>query len=351
MSEFTFDGAWTAMVTPFAGDRTIDQDALRRNIDFQVGQGISGILPVGTTGESPVLSWKEHEEVIDKSIEFAAGRTRVLAGSGSNSTREAIDGAKHAHESGADAVLLVDCYYNGPSSLELRKEYYEAVLDAVPGVHVVPYVIPGRTGCELAVEDLAILAANYEGVHAVKEATGNIERMKRTRDLCGPEFQIMSGDDDVTFKIMTDPEIRASGVISVMSNIAPAAIEKMTRAILESRMDEAARLLDALSPLFGIVTVKVENEREISPGRKITVTDKFRNPQAIKTAMNGLGMHCGPCRRPLGRMTRAGVAVVRAALRETHRKDPSILKPIEDAYGVKIQQRLDDDVIWSALAY
>ncbi len=351
MADLIFDGAWTALVTPFKEDGSVDWDGFQRNINFQVAEGISGILPVGTTGESPSLNWKEHEAVIDKAIEFNGGRTKLLAGTGSNSTAEAVKGSKHAHESGADAVLLVDCYYNGPSSLELRKEYYEAVLDAVPGIHVVPYIIPGRTGCEMSVEDVAILAGNYPGVHAVKEATGNLERMAKTRELCGSDFQIMSGDDDITFKMMSNPDIGASGVISVISNVAPAAVQKLTRALLEGDEVTAKHLEQSLSHLFGIVGVKIDNERQMPAGSPAIVSDKFRNPLPIKTVMNGLGMASGRCRQPLGKMTAAGVEHVRDVARQTHAQDPSILQPVEEAYGVNVQERIDDDAVWAALAY
>ncbi|MDA0841113.1 MAG: 4-hydroxy-tetrahydrodipicolinate synthase [Planctomycetota bacterium] len=351
MSELTFDGAWTALITPFNQDGSIDWDGFQRNINFQIAQGISGILPVGTTGESPSLDWHEHESVIDKAIEFNEGRTKLLAGTGSNSTAEAIKGSRHAHESGADAVLLVDCYYNGPSSLELRKEYYEAVLDAVPGIHVVPYIIPGRTGCEMSVEDVAILAGKYPGVHVVKEATGNLVRMAKTRALCGSDFQIMSGDDDLTVKMMSNPEIGASGVISVLSNVAPAAVEKLTRNLLDENEVSAKHLEQSLSHLFSIVGVKIQNERRMPDGSTASVVDKFRNPLPIKTLMSGLGMSAGRCRQPLGKMTRAGVEHVREVARRTHDQDPSILQPIEKAYGVSIQDRIEDDAVWKALAY
>jgi 4-hydroxy-tetrahydrodipicolinate synthase len=351
MSELIFDGAWTALITPFNEDGSIDWDGFQKNIEFQIAQGISGILPVGTTGESPSLDWKEHEAVIDKAIGFNAGRTKLLAGTGSNSTKEAIEGSKHAHEAGADAVLLVDCYYNGPSSLELRKEYYEAVLDAVPGIHVVPYIIPGRTGCEMSVEDVAILADKYPGVHVVKEATGNLERMAKTREICGNDFQIMSGDDDLTVKMMSHPEIGASGVISVMSNIAPAAVERLTRTVLGGDEVSAKHLEQSLSHLFGIVGVRVENERQMPDGSTAIVADKFRNPLPVKTLMRGLGMSAGRCRQPLGKMTAAGVEHVREVARRTHAQDASILQPIEEAYGVSVQARIDDDALWASLAY
>lgn len=351
MAVARFEGAWTAMVTPFKADSSVDWEGFRQNVEFQVSQGITGILPVGTTGESPSLDWKEHEEVIDQAIEFNRDRAKVLAGTGSNSTAEAMEGSRHAIHNGADAVLLVDCYYNGPSSLELRKEYYEAVLDAIPGVHVVPYVIPGRTGCELSVEDLAILAGKYPGVHAVKEATGSLDRMRKTRSVCGSDFQIMSGDDDITTKMMTDQAIRATGVISVITNVIPKAVERLTRALLSGNTQEGLKLQEELAPLFGIVTVKAENTRQLPNGSTVTIVDKFRNPLAVKTLMNGLGMPAGPCRRPLGKMTAAGVKIVRAAAQEAFRRNPSHLKPIEDAFGVKIDKRLADDRIWSALIY
>ena len=224
------DGAWTALVTPFDDDGELDWAGYEKNLAFQIEQGISGILPCGTTGESPALNWDEHNAVIDRAIEAAKGKCPVLAGVGSNSTGEALRAAEHAAHSGAEAFLLVDCYYNGPSSLELRVYYHGVVAQEFPDVAVVPYIIPGRTGCELAAEDLAILANDCPNVIAVKEATGDLERMARTRTLCGPDFSIMSGDDDITFRMMSDASIAANGVISVITNVAPAAVAQMVRA-------------------------------------------------------------------------------------------------------------------------
>ena len=223
MSMFDFKGTWTALVTPFNSDDSLNVDGLKKNIEFQIREGITGLLPVGTTGESPTLNWDEHNEVIDQTIKTIAGRVPSIAGVGSNNTAEAVRAAKHAQDIGADAGLLVDCYYNGPSSVELRTRYYEAVAKAAAGFPLVPYVIPGRSGCELSEVDVAILSQNPQFV-AVKEATGNLDRMRRERSLCAKGFAIMSGDDDLTATMMTDPAIRAAGVISVMSNICPGAI-------------------------------------------------------------------------------------------------------------------------------
>ena len=345
------DGAWTAMVTPFTPDGQVDRDGLARNIEFQIEQGISGLVPTGTTGESPTLPWEEHNLVVDLTVKTAAGRRPVMAGTGSNSTQEAMRGTGHAAEVGADAALLVDCYYNGPSSLELRLEYHAVVAKANPGIGIVPYVIPGRTTTALSVEDLAILASECLNVIAVKEATGDLERMARTREMLGPDFAIMSGDDDLTFEMMTAGAIRADGVVSVMSNIVPGAVEAMVRNVLDGQMAAATALADALKPLFGVVTVKCDDERQLPNGATVIVSDKFRNPLAIKTLMNALGMPAGPTLAPLGRLTLKAVEIVRAAALATWQNDPSLFEPIEKTFDVNVEERLHDAGRWAGLAY
>lgn len=343
-------GTWTAIITPFAQDNSIDWDGLEKLVEFQISQGIDGLVPVGTTGESPTLNWEEHNDVIDRVITLCKERCGVLAGTGSNSTEEAIASTRHAVESGAQAVLLVDCYYNGPSSQELRDEYHGAVAKEFPNTVVVPYVIPGRTGTALSVEDLAILHAQCPNVSAVKEATGDLERMARTRKLLGQDFSILSGDDDITFKMMTTPEIRADGVISVASNVVPAAVSKMVNLAAQGDVDGARQVADAIAPLLGIVTVKVDNPRKLPSGETVVVNDRYRNPLPIKTLMAGLGMPSGMCRRPLGKMTRAGVEVVRTAVRKVWKSNPEVLSPIANFFGIDIEARISEDSIWSSLA-
>jgi len=348
MAKFSYKGAHTALITPMRADGHVDWPGLEKNLQFQVDQGISGILAVGTTGESPTLDWREHNGVIDKAIEFGRGKCVVTAGTGSNSTDEALQATMHAAAMGADAALLVDCYYNGPSSLELREKYHGAIARAVPHIDIVPYIIPGRTGCAMLPEDLVILACECPNVRAVKEATGDLERMKLTRELAGPDFAIMSGDDDLTFAMMTDAAIAADGVISVMTNVAPAAVTAMVAACLNGDAAEAQNYCEALSPLFGIVTVKVEQERRMPDGATRTVTDKFRNPAAIKMLMNGLGMPAGPMRPPMGKMPAAAVNVVRNVAKTVWANHPEILAPIAEAYDVDIDARLADDSVWAA---
>ncbi len=245
---------------------------------------------------------------------------------------------------------MVDCYYNGPSSQELRDEYYAVVADEFPDTTIVPYVIPGRTGTALTVEDMAILASKFPNINAVKESTGDFARLARTRKLLRPDFSIMSGDDDITCRMMTDPEIRADGVISVTANIAPAAVKKMVDAAASGDTRTAKAIGEILAPLFAVVTVKVDNERTLASGERVMVNDRYRNPLPVKTLMAGLGMPAGPCRRPLGAMSKRGVDEVRWAAHTVWHSCPEVFEPIARFYQVDIGARIEDDDIWNALA-
>jgi len=335
-----FEGCWTAMITPFDRKGEINFEGLEKNIRFQSDHGIN-LVPTGTTGESPTLDWREHDRVIAKSVKAAKDKVFVMAGTGSNSTQEALRGTKHAAEVGAQAALLVDCYYNGPSSLELRTQYYEVIAKAFRKTFITPYVIPARTGTKLEVEDLAILHCKCRNVRSVKEATGDLERMAKTRILLGEDFDILSGDDDKTYEMMARQDIRASGVISVMSNIIPGPIYEMVKALRNGDSEKANRLKDILDPLFKLVTV---NTVESYEGFKVPV--KFRNPVPIKTMMRGLGLPSGPCRPPLGKMTPMGVEIVRNALKEVYERDKEVLRPIQEFYRVNIEERLSNDRYW-----
>ncbi|MGE0084483.1 MAG: 4-hydroxy-tetrahydrodipicolinate synthase [Desulfococcaceae bacterium] len=338
-------GAFTALVTPF-DENGVDEAGLARLADFQIANGISGILAVGTTGESPVLTWEEHNAVIEKIADKTKGRCLCIAGTGSNNTKEALEAAKHAAKAGADAVLLVDPYYNGPSSLEIRREYVEPVAQAVPDVQVIPYIIPGRTGTQMFPEDLAILHEKYPNVKTVKEATGNLENMKRTRKCCGPDFSILSGDDGLTFDMMTDPAIMAQGVISVASNIAPKAVSDLVRFLAQGKKAEADKLRIALEPLFGLVVVKTTEKTPYGD-----VVCRARNPLATKTLMAILGMPAGFCRQPLGKMTYKGMEVVLGAAGKLMREHPEILAPAAKFFGADIEARISDRSIWEKFCY
>jgi 4-hydroxy-tetrahydrodipicolinate synthase len=341
-----FEGCYTALITPMKNNFEVDFEGLKSLVEFQIEEGVSGLLAVGTTGESPTLTHEESMKIIKEVYDIAGDKCVIIGGTGSNCTEKTIEATREAYNFGVRCILLVDPYYNGPSSLEIRREYIEPVARMFPEVYVIPYVIPGRTGTQLLPQDLAILHSQFKNVRAVKEATGNIENMKLTRKLCGEDFDILSGDDDKTYEMMINPDIRASGVISVTSNVAPGATQRFTKAILEGKVDEARRLSEALKPLFSIVTVKTEEETPYG-----NVPCRARNPLPYKTLMSVLGMPSGPCRRPLGKMTMKGLNVVLSAARSVYERTPEILKPIEDFFDVDLSKRLYDESFWRNLTY
>jgi 4-hydroxy-tetrahydrodipicolinate synthase len=341
-----WSGCYTALVTPMREDGSIDYPGLERLVEYQVAGGIRGILVCGTTGESPTLPWEEHNEVTQRVCKQVKGRVASIAGTGSNSTKEALIGTEHAQHVGATAVLLVDPYYNGPSSLEIRREYVAPIAEEFPDLQVIPYVIPGRTGTKLQPEDIAILASEYPNVSVVKEATGDSENQAKTRLLCGPDLSILSGDDDRTEAMMRDPAIRAQGSISVMSNVVPGALARFVDAIASGDDPAARDLGHSLQPLFGMVGVTTTEPTKFGPA-----ICKARNPLPVKTLMNILGMPSGPCRAPLGKMTRAGFTVVLETAREVQRRDPATFAPIGEFFGVDIEARLADEGLIEGLTY
>ena len=341
-----FSGCYTAIITPLSNTYKVDYEGLSNLVEFQVREGVSGILAVGTTGESPTLDWNEHNQVIEKVFSCTGDNRLTIAGTGSNSTKETLKATHHAAQIGIKAVLLVDPYYNGPSSLEIRKEYVEPIAQSYPDIQIIPYVIPGRTGTQLYPQDIATLYQQYPNVNVVKEATGNLENMRLTRRLCGENFSILSGDDDKTFDMMISSDIDAAGVISVTSNIAPKAVQNLVGALKSHKITEAKRLKTALQPLFNLVTIKTTEETPFGP-----VLCRARNPLGFKTLMRILGMPSGPCRQPLGKMTKAGLNVVVENARKVYELNPEILKPIEDFFDVDIQDRLNVKKFWKDLYY
>ncbi len=338
-------GCYTAIITPFTST-SVDYEGLEQLVKFQIQNGITGILAVGTTGESPTLNWNEHNRVIQEVSKNSKNKCACIAGTGSNNTDETISATEHAVAAGVDAVLLVDPYYNGPSSLEIRKEYVEPVARQFPSVQVIPYVIPGRTGAQLLPEDLAILAQNFENVGTVKEATGDLENMKKTRKCCGTDYVILSGDDGLTFDMITDPDINAAGAISVISNIAPKALTDMVNFLNQGKITEAKKCFTALVPLFDLVTVKTMEKTAFG-----NATCRARNPLAVKSLMNILGMPSGPCRRPLGKMTQNGIEKILSAVRKTQADNPEILAPVAEFFNVNIDERINTPRYWKNLSY
>ncbi len=338
-------GCYTAIITPFKNN-AVDAEGLEKLADFQIQNGITGILAVGTTGESPVLTWDEHNKVTETIAQKAKGNCLCIAGTGSNNTAESLEASKHAAEIGADAVLLVEPYYNGPSSLEIRKEYIAPIAAAFKDLDIIPYVIPGRTGTQLFPQDLALLYKEYPNVRTVKEATASIENMQRTRTCCGPDYMILSGDDGMTYDMMIDPKINAAGVISVASNVAPKAVTEMVQLLNDGNQPEAKTLMQKLEPLFNLVTVKTTEKTPYGE-----VSCRARNPLAYKALMSLLGMPSGGCRQPLGKLTQNGLQTVLDATRKVQTTSPEILQPVAEFFNVDIGERLENEKSWEGLAY
>ncbi|MGA1863646.1 MAG: 4-hydroxy-tetrahydrodipicolinate synthase [bacterium] len=236
-------GSMVAIVTPFK-DGKIDETRFRELIEFHITEGISAIVPCGTTGESATLTHEEHDKVVKIAVECVAGRVPVVAGTGSNSTQEAVDLTKHAQNSGADAALLITPYYNKPTQQGLY-EYFKSVADAVD-IPIILYNVPGRTAVNLLPQTVARLA-EIENIKAIKEASGSIAQVSEILNLCGSKITVLSGDDALTFPIMA---IGGMGVISVAANIVPSRMAAMVNACLDGSWEQARNLHLSLFPLF-----------------------------------------------------------------------------------------------------
>jgi 4-hydroxy-tetrahydrodipicolinate synthase len=239
-----FEGAHTALVTPFRNNR-FDEAAFTDLIEFQIASGISGIVPVGTTGESPTLDHQEHHRVIELAVKAAAGRVKVIAGTGSNSTEEAISLTVEAEKAGADAALLVSPYYNKPTQEGLFR-HYRAIAQATK-LPLVLYSIPGRAGIEIGVQTVRRLAEACPNIIAIKEAGGSVDRVSQLRQALPDYFEILSGDDGLTLPFMA---AGALGVISVASNAIPKEVSELVACALGGNYAEARELHERWYPLF-----------------------------------------------------------------------------------------------------
>jgi 4-hydroxy-tetrahydrodipicolinate synthase len=239
-----FTGTYTAIVTPFR-DGKIDEAALQRIIRMQIGARIDGIVPVGTTGESPTVDYDEHIRIIELAVKFAAGKLKVMAGTGGNSTSEAIYLTKNARKAGADASLQVAPYYNKPSQEGLFQHFVHVARETK--LPIMLYSIPGRCGVEIAVDTVARLARECRNIVGIKEAGGSADRVSQIRAAAGPKFEIMSGDDSLTLPFMA---VGAQGVISVATNVIPRQVARMVRAFASGNAREAMKLHQAYYPLF-----------------------------------------------------------------------------------------------------
>lgn len=276
-----FKGALVAIVTPFKNGK-IDEDAYRELIEFQIANGTDGIVPCGTTGESATLTHKEHDRVIEITIDAVKKRVPVIAGTGSNSTAEALRLTKHAYEAGADGALIVCPYYNRPTQEGLY-QHFKMIAENVP-IPILPYNIPGRTGVNLLPEMVAKLA-EIKNIVGIKEASGSIKQMNDIIELCGNNFAVLSGDDLFTLPLLA---MGGAGVISVISNVVPSDMANLVDAFAAKNTVKARSLHHKMSPLIDVLFIET-------------------NPVPVKAALHLMGKIKYEYRLPLCKMSAANL--------------------------------------------
>ncbi len=290
-----FTGCLTALVTPFS-DGSVAYDELRRLVEFQVKSGISGLVPVGTTGESPTLGYDEHMDVVRCTIETARGRVPVLAGTGSNSTKEALELTRLAHEAGADGMLVVAPYYNKPTQEGLFRHF--SALAGETDRPIMLYSIPGRCGIEISVGVIERLRAKFPHVAHVKEAGGSVDRVDQIVSALGDAVTVLSGDDSLTLPFMA---VGAKGVVSVATNLWPREVGRMVAHALAGDYAKARAVHRKMYPVFKGIFIE-------------------SNPAPIKAAMVRAGVISSEeVRSPLCPMAKANRAVLEKILRDLER--------------------------------
>jgi 4-hydroxy-tetrahydrodipicolinate synthase len=285
-----FNGTYTAIVTPFKNGK-VDEAALERLIKFQIKGGVDGIVPVGTTGESPTLDFDEHKRVMELAVKYAHGKVKVIAGTGANCTREAIELTKAAEDLGADGTLQVAPYYNKPTQEGLF-QHYHAIARAT-NLPMLLYSIPGRCGIEIAVETVNRLAHDSVNIVGIKEAGGNADRVSQLRAVLGEKFTILSGDDSLTLPFMS---VGAKGVISVASNIIPKEVSNMVKAYSMGNIAVAQKIHHKYYPLFKDLFVET-------------------NPVPVKAALAMMGMMEEEYRLPLVNLSSRSKEILRSSLK------------------------------------
>ena len=291
MKNTIFTGAGVAIITPMNADGSINYDGFAENIEFQIANGTDAIIVCGTTGEASTMTDDEHIECIRFAVEKTAGRIPVIAGTGSNDTKYAVELSKIAQEKGADGLLLVTPYYNKASQRGLVA-HFTAIADAVD-IPIILYNIPGRTGVSIDMNTYKILG-QHKNIVAVKEASGNISYTSKLIAQCGDLLDVYSGNDDIIVPMMS---IGAKGVISVISNIMPKETHEITQLCLANNCEEAAKLQMKYLELINNLFIEV-------------------NPIPIKEAMNQMKMPSGPCRLPLCEMTDEHIETLKNSMKK-----------------------------------
>lgn len=284
------EGVLPALITPFTKDNRIDKDGIRQNIEFLIDGGVSGVVPCGTTGEAATLSIKEHEKVIEYSVEFSS--VPVVAGTGSNNTTEALELTKFAQDAGADAALLITPYYNKPNDSGMLK-HFMTIAEGVD-IPIIIYNVPSRTGINLKPELTAKLA-KISNIVGIKEASGSLDQVTRIIELTtGEDFAVLSGDDGLTLPILS---IGGTGVISVAANVAPKLVVSMVEAFQNGEQEKARKLHLTLAPLIRAMFLET-------------------NPIPVKKAVELIGLPAGNLRLPLAPISTDNEKKLKAALND-----------------------------------
>jgi 4-hydroxy-tetrahydrodipicolinate synthase len=284
------EGVLPALITPFTKDNRVDKDGIRQNIEFLIDGGVSGVVPCGTTGEAATLSIKEHETVIEYSVEFSS--VPVVAGTGSNNTTEALELTKFAQDAGADAALLITPYYNKPNDSGMLK-HFMTIAEGVD-IPIIIYNVPSRTGINLKPELTAKLA-KISNIVGIKEASGSLDQVTRIIELTKDEdFAVLSGDDGLTLPILS---IGGTGVISVVANVAPKIVVAMVEAFQNGEQEKARELHLALAPLIRAMFLET-------------------NPIPVKKAVELMGLPAGNLRLPLASISTDNEKKLKAALND-----------------------------------
>ena len=287
-----FTGAGVAIVTPMKNDEEVNYTKLEELINWQIDQGTDSIIIAGTTGESSTLTMDEHEKVIRAAVEFTKGRVPVIAGTGSNCTRTAIQLSQEAEVDGVDGLLIVTPYYNKATQEGLIRHY--SAIARETKLPIILYNVPGRTGCNLMPETVAALVKNEPNIVGLKEATGNMAQASKTMYLCDGNLDLYSGEDGLVLPLMS---IGAKGVISVWSNVAPAQVHQMCQSFFDGDIETARRLQAEALPLVDALFSEV-------------------NPIPVKKALNLMGKEVGSLRAPLCEMSEANAAVLAKVMKE-----------------------------------
>lgn len=285
-----FSGSFVAVVTPFKNNR-VDVEKLKELVEFHIKKGTSGIVPCGTTGESPTLSHEEHRVVIETVVKTVNGRIKVIAGTGSNNTNEAIELTRFAKEVGADGCLVITPYYNKPTQNGLYL-HFKKIAETVD-VPIIMYNVPGRTGINMLPSTAAKLS-KIKNIIGIKEASGNITQISQIVRECVEEFDVLSGDDAMTFPILA---VGGKGVISVAANIAPAEVAGLVEAFNKGDIDKSRKMHLKMLPLFEAMFYET-------------------NPIPVKTSMNLMGMISDEIRLPLCKMSEENLKKLKTTLKE-----------------------------------